>query len=52
MTAYTRPPAPEIDYEYLYDMLGNNYDFQSVWNEKENRYFVEVIRIKGPHEKD
>lgn len=46
----TRPSAPEIDYEYLHDMLGSKYDFQSVWSEKENRYFVEVIRIKGPSE--
>lgn len=46
----SRTIAPEIDYEYLHDMLGTNYDFQSVWNEKENRYFVEVVRIKGPNE--
>lgn len=38
---------PDIDYEYLHDQLGTKYDFQSIWDEKEERWFVEAVRIHG-----
>lgn len=47
MTPSQRPQAPEIDFEFNYEQVGSHYDFQSVWNEKEQRWFVEAVRIKG-----